>query len=299
MKKRTPIELELLVEARKLDSIKESKKIREKDYELSPYAFVLKLRTAHINPNSKGSEWENYNQRRLSKYLIKLSKNGDFKTKWDKIFEFKFSMPTTKSFNIKNIRTWEKIDYFYVMFVDVHDDYQQYHLVLNNDAIINNPNLKLVIQNHDNQIGNIKDKGLGISLPLDKMLEKLLPHNLLNGTEYEDVEAFLEAEYKKHTKVRKASAPRKAMTKYAFNVDRLIIDGPTNNDSVIKLIEYLKPENVYGKIWPSSLSLFPDKWRNVKMGDYYLNPHFSKRDIETNINNLNKKANLNIRIIEK
>jgi hypothetical protein len=292
MKDLTPQEKELLEKVNELK--KQSNKITEDDYKLSPFSFIMTLVLKHINPQEKGIKWENYNEQKLAKYLIKLLSHGDFKTKWGKVFEFKFSMPESKNFNIKNIRTWEKIDYYYVTLVDVFDNYRQYHLVVPNDAIINNPLLNLHLQNTDNNVGNYEDKGLAVSYPLKRMLKALLSHNVLNGTEYEDVINYMESEHIKHTKVRNK------MTKVSFKLnDDMYISGDSNIDVIGRLCCLLGHKNVVGAIWDSQISTtYSEKFCVYIGGGYFLNPKFSIRDIRTNINNINKKKNMDIKIIE-
>jgi hypothetical protein len=133
-------------------------------------------------------------------------------------------------------------------------------------------------------------------------LYKFEKANLLDGTSYEDLMAFLKV---KDTQGKAIVNPNRRIytkqVKFSFVVKGALINGKTNIETFTKFANYLGPFRSLDYFPPFWLSKEKTSLRNVKLnlGSYYLNPKISPRDARYIINRGNRKTGLDIKLIEE
>lgn len=279
-------------------------------HELIPasYGKMMVKKIAHDSKN-KMSPVDDYEER------------GDLKLRWSPIqsddweyYEVKTSyLNKSGRFTIKNIRPWQDFDYFILCLIDTsNNNYKTHFYCLNKEVIIDNPVLVFTGQNNT-KISNENNTNVAISTTFGLNDHSWLfdEDNRLYGTTYDNLMSYLNirsfdksvwSERSNWDKLDRGG--RRPIQKIYLEMEdstgQVIIDGLTNKEVMINLVEYIGPSKLDGIIWRTWLSKSHGDDRTEYVGDgYYFNPKFSIRDLTTTINQINKKLNFSFNIKNK
>lgn len=224
-------------------------------------------------------------------------------------YEVKVSfLNRSKRFSIKNIRTWQSFDYFILCLVDTTDfKYKAFYYCVPKSTIVNSPVLVLSAQN-TTKISNEENKNvaMGTTVDLDDHAWLFKKDNVLKGNSYKDLLEYITKKgsscelTKTIPKQVNYFQPRRPIQKIFLKMGKIILDGNSNREVMVKLVRHIGPSKLDGIIWSTWLCKYGSAERNVSVGEgYFFNSKFSIRDLTTTVNQINKKLNLSFKIINK
>jgi hypothetical protein len=239
---------------------------------------------------------------------ISSDKNiGDAHINKTEFFEVKVSYlsKNKSSYNIKNIKKYQNIDYYLIILVD--DNFKSNIYCVHKDVISDNPVIKLGFMSQTKEINLQNDSPLYTTRIDSREIDWILGRrNILGGTKYSDLMSFIKNTHQKNepqpqlkerevVSVKKVG--REVKTLVSFDVNGKIIRDVNNRETVVKLINYLGPSTLDGVVWESQFKRYPYGEVSRPLNDgYYLNPKFSFRDIKKLIKQINLKTKYNVRI---
>ena len=235
---------------------------------------------------------------------------GDCRIGRTKYAELKISFISKQgTYSIRNIRGWQKFDYFILCFVNSNDDFKAKYYCVMKEVITNNQSLKLSYQNGTKSSNMNNDKvGMSVSIKQEDVNFYFKEHNLLEGTSYRHVLKFIESCNKvvevpasvmeQPVAVDIKSQREKASTvSYVYNGKH--IKGKNNKDSMFRLVREIGPKKLEGIIWRSQLGKEMKPCHEYIGNGYYFNPKFSLRDTLLTIRMINEKTKFNVQLIKE
>jgi hypothetical protein len=226
---------------------------------------------------------------------------------------------------VTHIRSWHKMSAFLIILVDQEDRFRTRYYILPKDYVCSLTAGSMNNTKDENKHNEFVDGRFTINK--EEAYTEFDKRNLLKGTSYKDLTDYITylsssvgytlskpKQEKKRRLYRNSIVsasvnpvvntnrriPHAKPIKFAFELYGSIIEGETNRDTIIKLVETIgvhKAIKFFPKCW---LSNVPNQFRTYKMGEsnYYLNPRLSTRDVKSIINKGNKRSRLNIKLIE-
>jgi hypothetical protein len=268
------------------------------DFNLSLTDFIYRIYP--YAPGQRGIYFQQYLIFNNNLYSVSpKDQKGDCSILNKKFAEIKVSfLGKSKSFNIKNITTESIYDWFFLCFIDPHDNFKPKFFCIDKENILNNPLLKTSnMHKNTKNLLSITIKSIDLHWVLDK-------HNLLKGTKYSDFQKFITEQintsdslFKPYTTKNEKSTITNKKTKsvVSFIVDKQTIIGKNNRDTVTKLVKHLGPKKLDGVIWNSQFKKVQTKDCDTPVGyGYYLNPKFSLRDIKNLVNQIRLRTEYNV-----
>lgn len=221
-------------------------------------------------------------------------------------FEIKTSFSSDENtYRITHTRSYELFDYFLICLVDQDDQFTPRFYLLPKEFITNNPKFKLGAMN-----GNADTNELNVNIEMSKTISKDFAHsyfghhNVLKGTDYSHWIDFLNTilfvPQKQNMMVNMMTNPIVPTgKKYIFKVNDINIEGKDNNDTILKLANYIGGLTAYNIFPKDKISRIPSKNCEVKLnvGDYFINPHFNISEIRSTIFNSIRHSKTKIEII--
>lgn len=207
-------------------------------------------------------------------------------------------------YRITNIRPWQDIDCYLLFLIDCDNDFKLKIYMLPKDYLMRE--FKFVPVNNVKEINEKQeDKNLGTTFKPSSLID-FEKNNILRGSTYVDLMDYVyymnkQVPSNKVNSIKKKSTSlRNKMTKVSFKLNGNInITGNSNIEVVSRLCSMIGYKNIVGAVWDSQISNTQTELFKVDIGGgYFLNPKFSIRDIRTNINNINKKKDMDIKLIE-
>ena len=207
-------------------------------------------------------------------------------------------------YRITNIRPWQDIDCYLLFLIDCDNDFKLNVYMLPKDYLMGE--FKFVPVNNVKEINEKQeDKNLGTTFKPSCLID-FEKHNILRGSTYVDLMDYVyymnkQVPSNKVNSIKKKSTSlRNKMTKVSFKLNGNInITGNSNIEVVSRLCSMIGYKNIVGAMWDSQISNVQTELFKVDIGGgYFLNPKFSIRDIRTNISNINKKKDMDIKLIE-
>lgn len=203
-------------------------------FDLDLYSFLLRCR--YLKPQSYGLRLQAYLST-LLKYKATASSEdcGDFRTRENEDVELKCSFidKTIRQFNVKQVRNWQDIDWYYVFTVDFKDYenliYKCYKLTKR--QMLNECDLINASASHSTKMNNLQNKKIevGFSIKLNSDHYKRWEENYLNKKL--DLE-FLSEERLKEVQSEKDF--KETIENYKKEVERLKINHPEEIEERLK-----------------------------------------------------------------
>jgi hypothetical protein len=272
--------------------------------------FIVKICDDFISPNEYGTWVCNkiiHDSKGKLNGVNQSEEMGDCTIRRSIYYESKVSiLHQSGNFGIRNIRPWQNYDYFLLCFVDTSEKkYRTYFYIVPKDVVINSPFLVFTDMNNSKDSNKGNDR-VAVATTFNSFEHTRLfgKHSILKGTSYTQLMKYIDKEYSRFTNtiVRNYSTQREKIRKVYFEMDNgnVQINGTSNRDVMVNLVNYIGPDKLYGVIWKSSLSKIESEERNIYVGNgYYFNSKFSIRDLTGMIKNINNKLKLKITIKTK
>jgi hypothetical protein len=207
-------------------------------------------------------------------------------------------------YRLANVRPWQKIDYYVLFLIDCENDFQLRVFMVSKEFLYGNLKFK-AMDNPQSVNDNNDNVNVGTTFK-PSFITELEKVNILRGSTYDDLKDYIYY-MNNHTKQvsvksnkKTSNSYRNKMTKVSFKLNGNInITGNSNIEVVSRLCSMIGYKNIVGAMWDSQISKVQTELFKVDIGGgYFLNPKFSIRDIRNNINNINKKKDMDIKLIE-
>ena len=231
-------------------------------------------------------------------------KRGDANDEFGDYYEIKASVsslddpPGKEKFTITHIRETHNFDYYLFVFIHYQDDLKQYFYLIPKVYLEQQYKLgSMNNTNEENQFNLFVDQRM--DLRCSKVFEEFGKVNLLAGTTIQDLENYFINKRKDSNQyvnpmVNAMVSTSKTRTSYESH-KRFAFDVKT----ITMVVNHLGPLNAMKVFTKSWLSPEKNEHRTVKtsLGNLYLNPRLSLRDLKVCLRN-KRASNLNIKLIE-
>lgn len=230
-------------------------------------------------------------------------------------------------FRFTHIRPWQNLTYYLFILVNPEENYHTDYYVVKKDFLFNHPEVTMNPMNGSKKLNESnKYVDMAINLKKDLAYRILDEGNMLRGTSYNDLQAFINyinADGKSRTELRKkyvakiqgkkyvaipkvkvkrkktVKSKKSKLVKISFNYNGFKIDGVNNEETMIKLVKIIGAHNLTNFIRKSHLSITKTAHRNVKLGQYYFNPEFTYDETVKLVNSINSKTTNKLILIEE
>ena len=240
-------------------------------------------------------------------------KMGDAKDEFNNYYEIKTSvsslddLPGEETFAITNIRIRHSFNYFLFAFIHVQDDLKQYFYLLPKDFIKLNYNLGSMNNTSDENLYNA-NRDERVSIKCSKVIEEFGRANLLDGTTSQDLQNYFKNKRKSSSNIyvnpnvkmfRRPTQHEKAI-KIAFEVNGHRIQGKSNLETITMFANHIGPLSAMDFFSNTWLSTEKNDFRNIKLnlGNLYLNPKLSNRDLKIALRRGSKRSKLKVNLLE-
>ena len=170
-------------------------KITAKTFDLPMEDFLMEIYN-NCTPNKYGQVIPKKIVHDLSSKIRELSPlldRGDLHINYKIYFEAKISFRNMNGkYSITNIRSWQKLDYYILCFIDTEDNFTPYFFCVPPKAIVENPAIRLNGMNNSSKI-NAQNTYVGkrTAIAQDDIFWLFKKHSVLKGTTYKHLLSFI------------------------------------------------------------------------------------------------------------
>ena len=175
-------------------------KITNKTFNLPMDEFLMEIYN-NCTPNKYGQvipkKIVNDMQGKIKELPSTLDR-GDLHINYKSFFEGKISFRNMNGkYSITNIRTWQKLNYYILCFVDTQDNFTSYFFCIPPKALIDNPAIHLSDMNSLSKINKQHVfVGKRTAVAADDLMWLFKKHNLSKGTTYKHLLTFIKSNIK-------------------------------------------------------------------------------------------------------
>ena len=228
-------------------------------------------------------------------------------------FEIKVSYLDTRcdTYAITRIRPKQNINYYIICLIDPDNNFESHYFCLPKSYIEESDDFKRSPMT-GNKISNVNNNHIELRFTIKKedAYEKFGKHTTLKGTSFYDLKEYIDYtscdEFSTdtvETKPTKVKSTNKMTVnpvsdifrhnmkhKFAFEVDGRIINGKTNQNTILNFVNQIGAVHATNFFSPNYLSTVYSKWRSIYVGSgYYLNTQISYRDVQLAVKRGSKK----------